>query len=111
VLSLGIGDVVTSRIGRVTIATLLAVIYGVGHIYTGQVRRGIAILIIGFGLSLISYPGLTSFQYLAGMDLQAISISMIANLSLIAVGLGSFVFWVWQIFDARKIAKQQAIEA
>ncbi|HXV45413.1 MAG TPA: hypothetical protein VD736_01955 [Nitrososphaera sp.] len=110
-LSLGIGDIVTSRLGRVTVVTLLAIVYGVGHIYAGQVRRGIAVLIIGFGLSLISYPGYTSIQHLSGTDLQALSINMIVNLSLIAVGLGSFVFWVWQIFDARKVAKQQAIEA
>ncbi len=34
----------------------------------------------------------------------------IMMLALMMVGLGSIGFWIWQILDARKIAKQQAIE-
>lgn len=117
VLSLSIFDVVTSRLGRKTIATILAIvpglfgIFGMGHIYLGSTRRGIAILAIGIGLVLIAYPGYASFQYVAWTNLETISTAMITIVALIMVGLGAVGFWIWQILDARKIAKQQAIEA
>jgi hypothetical protein len=116
VLSLGIFDVVTSRLGRMTIATILAVapgflgIFGLGHIYLGSVRRGIAIMAIGIGLILIAYPGYASFQYTAWTDVETITTTMITVIALIMVGFAAVGFWIWQILDARKIAKQ-AIEA
>jgi TM2 domain-containing membrane protein YozV len=112
-LSLGIGDVVASRIGRKTIAMILAIvpgffgIFGLGHIYLGAIRRGIAILAIGIGLILIAYPGYVSFQYAMG----TINTTMIVVVALVMAGLAAVGFWIWQILDARKIAKQQAIEA
>lgn len=111
VLSLSIFDVVTSRLGRMTLATLLAIVPGIGHIYLGAARRGIAILAIGIGLVLIFYPGYASFQYIAWTNLETITTTMITVIALIVVGLGAIGFWIWQIFDARKIAKQQATEA
>lgn len=117
-LSLGIGDVVASRLGRKTFATILAIapgffgVFGLGHIYLGAARRGIAILVIGIGLVLIAYPGYTSFQYAAATNLETISTTMITVIALIMAGFAAVGFWIWQILDARKIAaKQQAIEA
>ncbi len=111
-LSLSVLDTVTSRLGRGTIATILAVIlFGMGHIYLGQFRRGIAILTIGIGLVLIAYPGFIGIQYISGIDMQAITRSTVVNISLFAVGLGSIGFWIWQILDARKLARQQIAEA
>ncbi|AFU57425.1 hypothetical protein Ngar_c04810 [Candidatus Nitrososphaera gargensis Ga9.2] len=114
-LSLGVLDTVASRLDRGTIATILAIVFfGAGHIYLGQVRRGIAILTIGIGLLLIAYPGFIGVQYMSssGIDMQTITRSTIVNISLFAVGLGSIGYWVWQIIDARKLAtKQQIAEA
>lgn len=98
-------------ISRKTIATILAVVmYGVGHIYLGAGRRGIAILAIGIGLSLIAYPGYLGFDSVLGLKTSNISAAMIIIITLATASLVSLGFWVWQIFDARKIAKQQ-IEA
>jgi hypothetical protein len=110
VLSIGISD----RIGlsRKTIATILAIIFGVGHIYLGAFRRGIAVLTVGIGLSLIAYPGFLGINSVLGLNMtQGLSTTTIIVISLMVVGIGSIGFWIWQIFDARKIAKQQAIEA
>jgi hypothetical protein len=41
---------------------------------------------------------------------QGISMTSIMVLALMMVGLGAVGFWIWQILDARKIAKQQGIE-
>jgi hypothetical protein len=110
VLSLAIGN----RIGisRKTIATILAIVmFGVGHMYLGSIRRGIGILAVGIGLLLVAYPGYTSINSVLGLKLTEIpSISTIIVLSMMLVGLGLVGFWIWQIRDARKIAKQQAIE-
>ena len=98
-------------ISRKTIATILAVVmFGIGHIYLGSGRRGIAILVIGIGLSLIGYPGYLGFDSILGLKTSNISGAMIMIITLAAAILVSLGFWVWQIFDARKIAKQQ-IEA
>jgi hypothetical protein len=96
---------------RKTIATVLAIImYGVGHIYLGAARRGIAILFVGLGLLLMGHPGFLTLEYAAGDEMQ-FTTAMIMVFVLMAAGLTSFGFWIWQIFDARKVAKQQTIEA
>jgi hypothetical protein len=116
VLSLSVLDTVTSRVGRTNIAMILAIapgfigIFGIGHVYLGATRRGIAILAIGIGLALITYAGYASYQYVAWTSLETITTTMITVIALIMVGLGAIGFWIWQIFDARKIAKQQATE-
>jgi hypothetical protein len=108
VLSLSIANVVTSRLGRDILAMMLAIVPGLGHIYLGAARRGIAILAIAIGLALIAYPGYANFQYVTWTDMGTVTTAMIIVVALIMAGLGAIGFWVWQIFDARKIAKQQA---
>lgn len=116
-LSLSIFDSVTARVGRMNIATILAVvpgllgIFGMGHIYLGAVRRGITILPIGIGFALICYSGYASLPYVAWSDITIVSTAMITVLALVLVGfIGAIGCLVWQIFDARKIAKQQTTE-
>jgi hypothetical protein len=100
-------NAVMSRIGRRTVATVLAIVLcGAGHIYLRHIRRGVAILTIGIGLCLIAFPGYLGFQNILGIDFQAVSVSNIINIGLISVGFGSGAFWVWQIIDARKLANQ-----
>ena len=109
-LSIGISD----RIGlsRKIIATLLAIVLpGVGHIYLRAFRRGIGIIVAGIGLALVSYPGFLGINSVLALKMtKGISMTSIMILALMMVGLGSIGFWIWQILDARKIAKQQAIE-
>lgn len=105
-LSLGIGDVVTSKLGRKTVAMMLAIVPGIGHIYLGATRRGIGILVTAIGLFLISYPGFTAFQIGTLMELEAITTTMAIILALVMAGLGAIGLWVWQFFDAKKIASQ-----
>jgi hypothetical protein len=94
-------------ISRKIIATILAVVmFGAGHIYLGARRRGIAILAIGIGLTLIAYPGYIGFDSVLGLKTSNISGAMIMIITLAAASLVSLGFWVWQIFDARKVAKQ-----
>jgi hypothetical protein len=115
VLSLPIPDAVTSRLGRKTIATILAVvpgfigIFGIGHIYLGAVRRGIGILAIGIGLVLIFYPGYVSLQY-ASASMDTFGTTTIVVISLVMAGFAAVGLWIWQILDARKIAKKQTVE-
>jgi hypothetical protein len=113
VLSLGSISLGGFGIGRKTIATLLSVVmFGAGHIFLGETKRGIAIVVMGIGLSLISYPGFLGIQNVTGASLQAISVTAMVSIGLFAVGLGSIGFWIWQILDSRKIAtRQQSIEA
>ena len=66
----------------VALAVVLSkILYGVGQIYLDRVGRGVAILGTGLALSI----GLTWY-----------------------IGLGlipALAFWIWQVYDAYKIAK------
>lgn len=69
----------------VGLAVVLSIIIaGLGQIYLGRIKRGIVILIVGFVMSLV-------LSYIFGW-----------------IGiLPTFAFWIWQIIDAYKIAKNQ----
>jgi hypothetical protein len=107
---LGIFDSVTSRLGRLTLATVLAIVPGVGHIYLGTARRGIGILLTAIGLFLLGYPGFTNLQYITWTEQGMMTITAMIIIGLAVSGLGAIGLWAWQLVDARKIAKQQ-IEA
>jgi TM2 domain-containing membrane protein YozV len=90
---------------------------GIGHIYIGRVRRGIIILVIGlvlYILAIIPVILMISFQEflstqneyssdvirdVPGVWLQIISL-------MIVFGVGYTVLFIWQIFNARKLAKK-----
>ncbi|HEV8405140.1 MAG TPA: hypothetical protein VGQ13_04445 [Nitrososphaera sp.] len=108
-LSIGISDKI--GLSRKLIATVLAIIPGIGHVYLGAFRRGIGILVTGIGLLMVSYPGFLGINSVLTSNMtQGISMTSIMVLALMMVGLGAVGFWIWQILDARKIAKQQGIE-
>lgn len=59
---------------------------GIGHIYVGKIMKGILLLVAGlilFGVGIVLFG--------AGGFLMVI---------------GYFALWIWQIFDARKLANQ-----
>jgi hypothetical protein len=79
---------------------------GLGHIYVGKVERGIGILISGiiiYVLLIIMVISFPSFLILAP-DESSVGIEVI--LMVFVLGIAYFVLWIWQIFNARKLAKK-----
>jgi predicted RNA-binding Zn-ribbon protein involved in translation (DUF1610 family) len=63
---------------------------GIGHMYVGKVGKGMGILITGIILAAL-----------------LVFISMSFEIILLFVfGVAYLVLWIWQIFDARKLAKK-----
>jgi TM2 domain-containing membrane protein YozV len=62
---------------------------GIGHMYVGKVGRGIGVLILG----LVLYA------------LTIVFLFVIPPLGLI-FGIGYLIFFIWQIFNARKLARK-----
>ncbi|TLX90462.1 MAG: hypothetical protein E6K94_06705 [Thaumarchaeota archaeon] len=62
---------------------------GIGHIYVGNVGRGIGILLLGLVLYVLTIVFLFTF----------------APMSLI-FSIGYLIMFIWQIFSARKLAKK-----
>jgi len=62
---------------------------GIGHIYVGNVGRGIGILLLGLVLYVLTIVFLFTF----------------APMSLI-LSIGYLIMFIWQIFSARKLAKK-----
>jgi TM2 domain-containing membrane protein YozV len=58
---------------------LSVLLSGLGQIYLGQVKRGVAILVIGIVLTFISW---------------------------LVFGLIAFIYWVWNVYDAYKLARR-----
>ena len=87
------------------LTTLLAfLVVGVGHIYIGRTRRGIALLIIGLVVdTLIS--GM-AFLLLPQGGTSSITDSPSFVAMFAAASIGSLVFFIWQILDARKGCKR-----
>ncbi len=83
---------------------------GLGHIFIGNVGRGIGILILGiviyvlFIIIIIFSFSLQVLSLLAGNELP-IGIESISTI-FVLVGIAYFVLWIWQIFNARKRAKK-----
>lgn len=61
---------------------------GIGHIYVGKIGKGIAILITGIALNVLSF------------------ITFAAIFTVIIFGIAYLILFVWQIFNARKLAKK-----
>jgi glucan phosphoethanolaminetransferase (alkaline phosphatase superfamily) len=84
---------------------------GIGHIYVGKVGRGIGILVLGLILYALTVISIFSVGFLAGFEQPNVaSDSASAGLGAIAIMLVlSFVYiilFIWQIFNARKLAKK-----
>ena len=62
---------------------------GIGHIYVGKIGKGIGILITGIILAVL-----------------LVFMAMASVILLFIFGIIYLVFWIWQIFNARKLAKK-----
>lgn len=86
-----------------TTATLLAFflgiigLYGVGHLYSGALGRGLLLFFAGLILEVL---GLIFAVAAASQEGTLITIATVLLIGILA-------FWVWQIFDARKTCRQQ----
>ena len=79
---------------------------GIGHIYVGKVGRGIGILISGIVIFALLVITVVSMQSLLILDPNESSIGIGVILLMIILGVAYFVLWIWQIFNARKLAKK-----
>ena len=84
---------------------------GIGHIYVGKVGRGIGILIFGLILYAIVIVMITSVSFLTSLE-QPSRASEYASAGIGAIGMmllfsiAYIVLFIWQIFNARKLAKK-----
>ena len=107
----------------VVLALVLGIIglWGMGHIYVGKVRKGIKFLAFGIAVVTITYLGFGgiiilgvgiagALARLAGdlvAAVVAVLVSTILVLLLLAIAVIVFLAgWIWQAYDAYKLAKQ-----
>ena len=84
---------------------------GIGHIYVGKVGRGIGILILGLILYALSVATIFSVGFLASIEqpnsapeYASAGIGVIAMMLVFSIAY--IVLFIWQIFNARKLAKK-----
>jgi len=84
---------------------------GLGHIFVGKIGKGFGILVSGiiiyvlFVIMAISLPGML----LLGLFESSTGDSGIGEIIIIVMfilGIAYLVLWIWQIFNARKLAKK-----
>jgi len=76
---------------------------GIGHIYVGKVGKGIAILVGGLVLYIISIFGIIYITTPVYSMPTGIVISVIG---VIGLSIAYLVLFIWQIFNARKMARK-----
>jgi TM2 domain-containing membrane protein YozV/predicted RNA-binding Zn-ribbon protein involved in translation (DUF1610 family) len=78
---------------------------GVGHIYVGKIGKGIGILITGF---VIAFLLIIMVVFLQGIFFFEVDESSSAGVAIImfTFGIVYLVLWIWQIFNARKMARK-----
>jgi uncharacterized membrane protein len=78
---------------------------GIGHIYVGRVGRGIAILVSGFVLFFTIWITLLG-SFLSGVTGGGAPVFQIGSSFAISFALLYVGLLIWQIFNARSVAKQ-----
>lgn len=84
---------------------------GIGHIYVGKLGRGIAILVLGIVLIVLAVVLIFSIM---PFTLSTDTATIIENASMglwipiisAVFGIAYFVLFVWQIFNARNLARK-----
>jgi hypothetical protein len=84
---------------------------GLGHIFVGKIGKGFGILVSGiiiyvlFVIMAISLPGMLLLGLVESSTGDAGSGGIIFIVMFI-LGIAYLVLWIWQIFNARKLAKK-----
>jgi hypothetical protein len=87
------------------------VLLGLGHIFVGKIGKGFGIFVSGiimyvlFVIMAVSLPGMLLLGLVESSSGDAGSGGMIFIIMFI-LGIAYLVFWIWQIFNARKLAKK-----
>ena len=90
---------------------------GLGHMYVGKLGKGFGILGLGIGLIVIplTLAGYLSFFLPDEVGLHPLALPSESNIDslfflfgviVISFGIGYLLLFVWQVFDARKLAKK-----
>lgn len=83
---------------------------GIGHIYVGKLGRGIGILVIGLILYTLTVIMITSVGFLASFEQPSLSndasVGIGALAGMLVFSIAYLVLFIWQIFNARKLAKK-----
>ena len=88
------------------IAAVLSFLFtGLGQVYVGKIARGIIFVCIGACVGVLS-----SILILSGVVVDTNAETIEYTMSYIAAGavilIAYLAFWIWQIFDAHKLANQ-----
>lgn len=86
-----------------TTLVLAILVAGVGHIYLGKTKKGIIILAI---YVLVPSTISTLLSVAVALDSKIITENMFTLIALIVLGIGMFSFFIWQIFDARRLCRE-----
>jgi hypothetical protein len=84
---------------------------GLGHIFIGKIGKGFGILVSGiiiyvlFVIMAISLPGMLLLGLFESSTGDSGSGEIIIIVMFI-LGIAYLVLWIWQIFNARKLAKK-----
>jgi TM2 domain-containing membrane protein YozV len=87
------------------VAALLAglaglVLFGIGHFYVGKIGRGVVLLVVGIVLKL----AIPLLWFGSAMELTFTQAGPATGL-LILFALLNLITWIWQIYDAYRLAK------
>jgi TM2 domain-containing membrane protein YozV len=105
---------------KVTIIAIIGGLFGIqglGHIYVGKLGKGFGILSTGIGLLVIplALGGYLSFFLPDEVALHPLALSYDNDLNslyflfgivMIVFAIGYLLLFIWQVFDARKLAKK-----
>ena len=81
---------------------------GIGLIYVGKIGKGIGILVAGIVITLLLFFITISIQgvYFFESNGASPTTTAIVISSIVILIVGYLVLWIWQIFNARKLAKK-----
>ena len=78
-------------------------LFGVGHVYVGKIGRGVVLLVVSIILHVPLVFGIVSLPFTALYGAAVFGGWFIA---VVFLGLVNLALWVWQTYDAYKLAKQ-----
>ncbi len=88
------------------LTTFLAIlVMGVGHIYVGQTKRGVYLLVLGIVLT-VAFSSSNGVGEFYASESRSLGTGLMYILFALVISIVLFVTWIWQIFNARKTCNQ-----